>query len=50
MTAVTPTAAAAAVPAAPGGNVYGTYDGSFAPYSRARANRLAPKPANLFFE
>ena len=50
MTAVTPAAAAAAVPAAPGGDVYGTCDGSFAPYARARANRLASKPANLSFE
>jgi len=34
----------------PGDEVYGTCDGSFAPYARARANRLAPKPANLSFE
>ena len=34
----------------PGGEVYGTGDGSFAPYARARAGRLAPKPANLSFE
>jgi NADPH:quinone reductase-like Zn-dependent oxidoreductase len=34
----------------PGDEVYGTCDGSFAPYARARAGRLAPKPANLSFE
>ena len=34
----------------PGDEVYGTCDGSFAPYARARASRLAPKPANLSFE
>jgi len=34
----------------PGDEVYGTCDGSFAPYARARAARLAPKPANLSFE
>lgn len=34
----------------PGDEVYGTCDGSFAPYARARASRLAPKPANLAFE
>jgi NADPH:quinone reductase-like Zn-dependent oxidoreductase len=34
----------------PGGEVYGTCDGSFAQYARARAGRLAPKPANLSFE
>ena len=33
----------------PGDEVYGTCDGSFAPYARARAGRLAPKPANLSF-
>ena len=33
----------------PGDEVYGTCDGSFAPYARTRANRLAPKPANLSF-
>ena len=33
----------------PGDEVYGTCDGSFAPYARARASRLAPKPANLSF-
>jgi NADPH:quinone reductase-like Zn-dependent oxidoreductase len=34
----------------PGDEVYGTCDGSFAPYASARASRLAPKPANLSFE
>ncbi len=34
----------------PGDEVYGTCDGSFAQYARARAGRLAPKPANLSFE
>ena len=34
----------------PGDEVYGTCDGSFAHYARARASRLAPKPANLSFE
>ncbi len=34
----------------PGDEVYGTCDGSFAPHARARASRLAPKPANLSFE
>jgi NADPH:quinone reductase-like Zn-dependent oxidoreductase len=34
----------------PGDEVYGTCDGSFAPYARARASRLAHKPANLSFE
>ena len=34
----------------PGDQVYGTGDGSFAPYARARASRLAPKPASLSFE
>ena len=34
----------------PGDEVYGTCDGSFAEYARARAGRLAPKPANLSFE
>jgi NADPH:quinone reductase-like Zn-dependent oxidoreductase len=33
-----------------GDDVYGTCDGSFAEYARARAGRLAPKPANLSFE
>ncbi len=35
---------------APGDEVYGTCDASFAPYARARAGRLAPKPASLSFE
>ena len=34
----------------PGDEVYGTCDGSFAEYARARAARLAPKPSNLSFE
>lgn len=34
----------------PGDEVYGTCAGSFAQYARARASRLAPKPANLSFE
>ena len=34
----------------PGDDVYGTCDGSFAPYARARPARIAPKPANLSFE
>jgi len=38
----------------PGDEVFGacegTGDGSFAEYARARADRLAPKPANLTFE
>jgi NADPH:quinone reductase-like Zn-dependent oxidoreductase len=34
----------------PGDEVYGTCNGSFAQYARARAGRLAPKPANLSFE
>ena len=33
----------------PGDEVYGTCDGSFAPYARAQAGRLAPNPANLSF-
>jgi NADPH:quinone reductase-like Zn-dependent oxidoreductase len=33
-----------------GDQVYGTCDGSFAQYACARAERLAPKPANLTFE
>jgi len=33
-----------------GDEVYGTCDGSFAEYARARASTLAPKPANLSFE
>ncbi len=35
---------------APGDEVYGTGDGSFAEYVRASAGRLAHKPANLSFE
>lgn len=31
----------------PGDDVFGTCDGSFAEYACARADRLAPKPANL---
>jgi len=34
----------------PGDEVYGTCYGSFAQYARARAERLAPKPASLSFE
>ncbi len=34
----------------PGDEVYGTCDGSFAEYGRARAGLLALKPANLSFE
>jgi NADPH:quinone reductase-like Zn-dependent oxidoreductase len=34
----------------PGDEVYGTCSGSFAEYARARASRLAPKPANLSFD
>ena len=34
----------------PGDQVYGTCVGSFAEYARARAGRLALKPANLSFE
>jgi NADPH:quinone reductase-like Zn-dependent oxidoreductase len=34
----------------PGDEVYGTCHGSFAEYACARADRLAPKPANLSFE
>jgi NADPH:quinone reductase-like Zn-dependent oxidoreductase len=34
----------------PGDEVYGTCDGSFAQYVRARGSRIAPKPANLSFE
>ena len=33
-----------------GDSVYGTCDGSFAEYACARAERFAPKPANLNFE
>ena len=34
----------------PGDDVYGTCEGAFADYATARADRLAPKPANLTFE
>jgi NADPH:quinone reductase-like Zn-dependent oxidoreductase len=34
----------------PGDEVYGAGEGSFAEYARARAGRLALKPANLTFE
>src|SRR5712691_1707336 len=34
----------------PGDEVFGTCGGSFAEYACARADRLAPKPANLSFE
>src|SRR6266540_7258916 len=34
----------------PGDEVFGTCNGSFAEYACARADRLAPKPANLAFE
>jgi NADPH:quinone reductase-like Zn-dependent oxidoreductase len=34
----------------PGDEVFGTCHGSFAEYACARADRLAPKPANLSFE
>ena len=33
-----------------GDDVFGTCDGSFAEYARARVDTLAPKPANLTFE
>ena len=35
---------------APGDDVFGICDGSFAEYARVRTDRLAPKPANLSFE
>jgi NADPH:quinone reductase-like Zn-dependent oxidoreductase len=35
---------------APGDEVYGTCDGSFAEFARVKPGRLAPKPANLSFE
>jgi NADPH:quinone reductase-like Zn-dependent oxidoreductase len=35
---------------APGDEVYGTCDGSFAEYARAQPGKLARKPANLSFE
>src|SRR5918912_1508160 len=34
----------------PGDEVFGIGEGSFAEYARARADKLAPKPANLTFE
>ena len=34
----------------PGDEVFGTADGSFAEYARARADKLAPKPERLSFE
>jgi NADPH:quinone reductase-like Zn-dependent oxidoreductase len=34
----------------PGDEVYGTCEGSFAEYARARPGKLAPKPANLSFQ
>ena len=34
----------------PGDEVFGTCDGSFAEYATARADKVAPKPANLTFE
>ncbi|MGY1836071.1 NAD(P)-dependent alcohol dehydrogenase [Blastococcus sp. SYSU DS0510] len=34
----------------PGDEVYGTCNGSFAEYAAARADQLAPKPANLTYE
>ena len=34
----------------PGDEVFGTTDGSFTEYACARADKLAPKPANLSFE
>jgi NADPH:quinone reductase-like Zn-dependent oxidoreductase len=33
----------------PGDAVFGSVDGAFAEYARARADKLAPKPANLTF-
>lgn len=35
---------------APGDEVFGVANGSFAEYARARADKLAPKPQNLSFE
>ncbi|AXG76945.1 NAD(P)-dependent alcohol dehydrogenase [Streptomyces paludis] len=35
---------------APGDEVFGSGDGSLAEYTRARADKLAPKPGNLSFE
>jgi len=34
----------------PGDEVYGTGDGAFAEYARAKADKLAPKPASVTFE
>ena len=34
----------------PGVDVYGTCEGSFAEYARAKVSKLAPKPANLTFD
>lgn len=34
----------------PGDDVFGTCNGSFAEYARARKDKIAPKPANLTFE
>jgi len=34
----------------PGDEVFGSCDGSFAPYARVRTDKLAPKPSNLTFE
>jgi NADPH:quinone reductase-like Zn-dependent oxidoreductase len=34
----------------PGDEAFGTCDGSFAEYATARADKIAPKPANLTFE
>ncbi len=34
----------------PGDEIYGTGEASFAPFARARASRIAPKPASLSFE
>ncbi|WP_369245722.1 NAD(P)-dependent alcohol dehydrogenase [Streptomyces sp. R41] len=34
----------------PGDEVFGNCEGSFAEYARAKADRLAPKPANFTFE
>lgn len=34
----------------PGDEVYGTCEGAFGEYARAKADRVAPKPANLTFD
>ena len=34
----------------PGDEVLGSCDGSFAEYARAKADKLAPKPADVTFE